>query len=221
MAPTLCYLQEAAPEIMMAQTISSGAPFAELQIEARSSKPISELSCDDAQSAGYRDHSDMVCVLGSATDRTAWVLTFRVSKVLSAAGVSSADMWRQYEPEDIPTKPSLHPTFMTALRNSWANQRILDLGCGDGRLSIALVKEAAAGGAALDWVGTDVCNEAVESARQLAIRAGFGPVESHCAGSQQRVSFITGDVTSIDVSGAVPCVCARVRGKSENVCLAV
>jgi SAM-dependent methyltransferase len=210
----LSHLQEPAPEIMMAQTISSGAPFAELQIDARSSKAVSELSCEDAKSCGYRDRNDLVCALGSATDRTAWVLTFRVSKVLSAAGISSAELWRQYEPEDIPTKPSLHPTFMTALRNSWANRRILDLGCGDGRLSIALVKEAADGGAALDWVGTDVCNEAVENARQLATCAGFGHVDSHCAGSQQRVSFVTGDVTSIDVTGATSR--ERVRGLSRR-----
>jgi methylase of polypeptide subunit release factors len=80
-------------------------------------------------------------------------------------------------PEEIPSKPHLHPTFMTALRQRWEQGtpqagRILDLGCGDGRLSLQLVGEASASGAFVEWVGTDVCSEAVDHARRLARQQG-------------------------------------------------
>jgi methylase of polypeptide subunit release factors len=87
--------------------------------------------------------------------------------------------------EEIPSKPKLHQTFMQGLRHLWqqtkepahnpthlATSRILDLGCGDGRLSLSLVDEAAAERANLEWVGTDVCQNAVKHARELASLQG-------------------------------------------------
>ena len=65
---------------------------------------------------------------------------FSVSKVLSSSGVSSAELWAAMSAQDIPSKPTLHPTFMDALATLWAPRkgemgvrglatpRILDLG---------------------------------------------------------------------------------------------
>lgn len=51
--------------------------------------------------------------------------------------------WRAFEASKIPTKPALHPTFLSII-NAAADgpdpTALLDLGCGDGRLTIDLVR---------------------------------------------------------------------------------
>ena len=56
--------------------------------------------------------------------------------------------------------------------SSQMGARVLDLGCGDGRLALQLVHELAAEGAFVEWVGTDVCGKAVDHARLLAKQRG-------------------------------------------------
>ena len=149
----------------------------------------------------------------------------RVSKVLSSAGVSNAGLWSAMNAEEIPSKPTLHPAFLDALHALWRqagacasdtlppeNPRVLDLGCGDGRLALSLVEEAATWGVGVDWVGTDVCGNAVQCARRLAHNAGYSPVDAAppaqlqlSASEQQRrprprMSFLVGDATSVDIT---------------------
>ena len=119
------------------------------------------------------------------------VTQIRVSKVLSSAGVSNAGLWSAMNAEEIPSKPTLHPAFLDALHALWRqagacashtlppeNPRVLDLGCGDGRLALSLVEEAATWGVGVEWVGTDVCGNAVKCARRLAHNAGYSPVDA-------------------------------------------
>ena len=133
------------------------------------------------------------------------------------------------EADEIPSKSALHPAFMAALRSVWApkqpgggcdderggdlslptNSKVLDLGCGDGRLSLSLVDEASAAGASVDWVGVDVCSHGVDNARQVARQRGYPEVAARddaragakAAGPKQQASFEAGDVTTVDLTG--------------------
>eukprot|EP00288_Rhodomonas_lens_P015200 CAMPEP_0177693562 /NCGR_PEP_ID=MMETSP0484_2-20121128/2466_1 /TAXON_ID=354590 /ORGANISM="Rhodomonas lens, Strain RHODO" /LENGTH=168 /DNA_ID=CAMNT_0019204381 /DNA_START=58 /DNA_END=561 /DNA_ORIENTATION=+ len=76
-------------------------------------------------------------------------IKFEVVKVLSAASMDSKHFWGPMAAADIPSKTTLHPTFMEAIESAWSQEHggsVLDLGCGDGRIAVELIRAAAAAG---------------------------------------------------------------------------
>jgi 2-polyprenyl-3-methyl-5-hydroxy-6-metoxy-1,4-benzoquinol methylase len=120
-----------------------------------------------------------------------------------------ADWWRTAPPADIPTKSRLHRAFLTALgqaeaatyeryntaalvdlplheRRSSEVRRVLDIGCGDGRITCALCRHG------LEVVGMDLNTEAVAAA---AAAAAADP------STEGRASFVVGDCSAQALAG--------------------
>jgi SAM-dependent methyltransferase len=91
---------------------------------------------------------------------------------------------------DVPYEPSPHEVVSEMLRLARVgeNDVVYDLGCGDGRIVIAAIKDykARAG------VCIDIDPKRIEEARQNATRAGVG----------DRVTFLNQDLFEADIEGA-------------------
>eukprot|EP00971_Amphidinium_carterae_P021275 419923-Amphidinium_carterae.1 len=99
--------------------------------------------------------------------------------------VSSPDSkscWAAMPAEAIPSKSDLHRSFALTLSHAQKGLRVLDLGCGDGRITLGLLDDSH------EVVGVD-CNEE-------AIRAA----EARAAEVKDRISFFVGDVCEVDLS---------------------
>eukprot|EP00041_Stephanoeca_diplocostata_P020454 m.458689 g.458689 ORF g.458689 m.458689 type:complete len:347 (-) comp21582_c0_seq31:2332-3372(-) len=69
--------------------------------------------------------------------------------------------WRSVAPTSIPSKDALHPAFCTLLSTHHGRGSLLDIGCGDGRITLQLARDYA-----LVAVGVDVNENAIASALQ-------------------------------------------------------
>jgi SAM-dependent methyltransferase len=95
----------------------------------------------------------------------------------------------------IPSKPTLHPLFLAELEQKTRETsvcRLLDLGCGDGRLACELYSGNVCDlHSPLEITGVDVNEEAIRMANSASIQLFSDPLELH-----ERPFFVKGNVSS-------------------------
>lgn len=95
---------------------------------------------------------------------------------------AGASFWARISATAIPSKPHLHETFLTAIGQRQGG-RFLDLGCGDGRLTLELAETYLG----YEFIGIDVNSDAITVARARGIPE-----------FTKGLSFEVGDIVDID-----------------------
>lgn len=110
--------------------------------------------------------------------------------VLSGAGLAGSTFEIKAQPKPdvifVPTEFEV-VTQMLKLAQVTSNDRVYDLGCGDGRFVVTAARQFGARG-----VGIDIDPERIKEARALATRTG----------ADDKVRFIEGDLFETDISEA-------------------